>query len=254
MTTACAGSQTTNNESALILFEDRLSDSPLVESVWRCRSERGGEFISVAASHFEMAVTRYQGKTFITLRGPETEATSADCPADGEWLGIRFKLGTFMPRLLPGGLRDRRDVTLPDAASRSFWLNGSAWQYPDFENAETFVNRLAKAGIISRDPTVDAALQGQPRALSLRSAQRHFLRATGMTSATFRQIERARYATNLLKEGVSIGDVIHLAGYFDQAHLTRSLKRLIGQTPAKIIQGERQLSFLYKTTPPSLTL
>ncbi|MGH9628219.1 MAG: hypothetical protein ACRD7E_07755 [Bryobacteraceae bacterium] len=30
-------------------------------------------------------------------------------------------------------------------------------------------------------------------------------------------------------------DVAYEAGYFDQAHLTRSLKRLIGQTPADII-------------------
>jgi hypothetical protein len=83
-----------------------------------------------AAIALAMAVTRHRGKTFLTLRGPETKATSLDCPADGEWLGIRFKLGTFMPQLLPGALRDRRDVTLPEAASRSFWLNGSAWQYP----------------------------------------------------------------------------------------------------------------------------
>jgi AraC-like DNA-binding protein len=247
-------SQTTENESTFIVFEDRLSDSPLVERVWRCHSERAGKFLSVAASHFEMVVTRYGGKTFLTLRGPETKATTLHCPAEGEWLGIRFKLGTFMPQLLPGSLRDHRDVTLPDATSRSFWLNGSAWQYPDFENAEAFVKRLAKAGVISRDSTVDAALQSQPRTLSLRSTQRHFLRATGMTWSTFRQIERARYATNLLKVGVSIVDAVHLAGYFDQAHLTRALKHLIGQTPAKIIQEERQLSFLYKTEPPSMNL
>jgi Helix-turn-helix domain len=254
VTTRFVGSQTTENKTTFILFEDRLSDSPFVERVWRCHSTHAGKFLSVAASHFEMAVTRHRGKTFLTLRGPETKATTLDCPAEGEWLCLRFKLGTFMPQLLPGNLSNHRDVTLPDATRRSFWLNGSAWQYPDFENAETFVKRLANAGVISRDSTVEAALRGQPRKLSLRSAQRHFLRATGMTCATFRQIERARYATNLLKEGVSIVDAVHLTGYFDQAHLTRSLKHLIGQTPAKIIQGETQLSFLYKTEPPSMNL
>jgi AraC-like DNA-binding protein len=252
--TAPARTETAESKSTFIVFEDRPSDSPLVEKIWRCRSERGGAFLSVAASHFEMAVTRHRGKVFITLRGPETKATTIDCPAEGEWLGIRFKLGTFMPRFLPGSLRDQNDVTLPGATSRSFWLNSSAWQYPDFGNAETFVKRLAKTGVISRDPAVDAALHGQPRALSVRSTQRHFLRATGITYATFRQIERARYATNLLREGISILDVVHSAGYFDQAHLTRSLKRLIGQTPAKIIQGEKQLSFLYKTDPLSIHL
>jgi hypothetical protein len=55
----------------------------------------------------------------------------------------------------------------------------------------------------------------------------------------------------LLREGVSIFDVVVGAGYFDQAHLTRSLKHFIGETPAKIIQGEKQLSFLYNTNPPA---
>jgi AraC-like DNA-binding protein len=240
----------TKDENTFIFFEDRLSESPVIERVWRCRSERGGKFISVAASHFEMALTRLRGKAFLTLRGPETKATVVDCPAEGEWLCIRFKLGTFMPGLMPGSLRDHNDVTLPDATRRSFWLKDSAWQYPDFENAETFVRRLSKAGIITRDPTIDAMLQGQPLTQSLRSTQRHFLRSTGMTYVAYRQIERARYTTNLLKEGASIADAVHLAGYFDQAHLTRALKRLIGQTPARIAQGQNQLSFLYKTELP----
>jgi hypothetical protein len=42
---------------------------------------------------------------------------------------------------------------------------------------------------------------------------------------------------------------VHLAGYYDQAHLTRSLTRLIGQTPARIRRHEAQLSLLYKTSP-----
>jgi hypothetical protein len=250
VTTKPAEHQTTKEEGAVILFEDRLSDSPYIERVWRCHSERGGAFTSVAASHFEMALTRLRGKTFLTLRGPETKATPLECPAEGEWLCIRFKMGTHMPQLLPGKLRDHKDVTLPGASSCSFWLNGSTWQYPDFENAETFVRRLANAGVISRDSTIDVALQGRPQTLSLRSAQRHFLRATGVTYAAFRQIERARYTTNLLRAGVSIVDAVHLAGYFDQAHLTRSLKRFIGHTPGKIIEGDTQLSFLYKTELP----
>ena len=96
-------------------FEDRPSDSPFIERVWRSRSERGGPFVSIAAANFEMAVTRHKGRTFLTLRGPETKATRADCPADGEW-PIRFRLGTFMPRLTPGELRDQNDVTLPGVA------------------------------------------------------------------------------------------------------------------------------------------
>ena len=230
-----------------IHFEERTSDHPFIERVWRCHSDRGDTFLSVSANSFEMAITRLEGKCFLTLRGPETAATTLDCPAEGQWVCIRFRPGTFMPRFLPGSLRNHQDVTLPPATARSFWLNGSAMEYPNFDNAETFVGRLAKSGLLSRDLMVKDTLLRRPSELSLRSAQRHFLRSTGVSYATFRQVERARYATILLREGVSILDVVSRLGYFDQAHLTRSLKRFIGETPTRVIQGQKQLSFLYKT-------
>jgi AraC-like DNA-binding protein len=48
---------------------------------------------------------------------------------------------------------------------------------------------------------------------------------------------------------MSILDTVYQAGYFDQAHLTRSLRRFIGQTPAQLMDKNRseQLSFLYNT-------
>jgi AraC-like DNA-binding protein len=231
-----------------LIFDDRPSDSPLVERIWRCESARAGEFLSIAAGHSEMVVTRYRGQTFLTLRGPETRATTMDCPADGEWVGIRFKPGAFLPCVRPGALRDGRDVTLAAATGRSFWLDGSAWEYPNWENAEVFVGRLARNGLMTHDPMVDEILRGEVQHRSVRSAQRRFARATGIAHAAFRTIERARYATNLLRQGVPILDVVDRAGYFDQPHLTRSLTRLIGQTPMEIKRGTKQLSFLYKTT------
>ncbi len=228
-------------------LEDRASDHLFIEKVWRCHTDRGDTFLSVAANSFEMVLTRLQGKSFLTLRGPETAVTPVDCPAEGKWIGIRFKPGTLMPRFLPGSLRDHNDVTLPPAAGQSFWLGGSALEYPSFDNAESLVKRLAKSGMLSRDPIVEDTLLRRPRELSLRSAQRHFLRSTGVTYATYRQIERARYATILLREGVPILDVVSRLGYFDQLHLTRCLRRFIGEAPAKVIQRQRQLSFLYKT-------
>lgn len=232
-----------------IVFEDRPSDSPFVERVWRSHSTRAGTFVSVAASHCGLVVTRVGGSMRVTLRGPETKPSVADCPADGEWLGIQFALGSFLPRHPAATLRDRQDVDLPAASDRTFWLSGSAWEYPSFENAESFVARLVEAGLLARDPAVTAALDGDENALSRRSAQRHFLFATGMTHSAYRQIERARCAANLLRQGASIQDTIDRTGYFDQAHLTRSLRRLIGETPARIRRQERQLSFLYKTSP-----
>jgi AraC-like DNA-binding protein len=201
-------------------------------------------------SHWEMVVTRQHGRTMLTVRGPESKATPLDCSADGEWLGIRFALGTVMPHLPASSLVDGA-VDLPDAGRRSFWLHDSAWPFPAFENADTFVDRLVRDGLLAREPIVQDALHDRPKDRSVRTAQRHFLRTVGLTHGAVRRIERARYATTLLQEGLPILDVVYEAGYFDQPHLTRSLKHFIGQTPAQILDrsSPQQLSLLYKTAP-----
>jgi len=228
-------------------FADRPSDSPYIERVWRGRSDGGGPFLSVAAGHLELVVTRLADFTMVTLRGPETRATTIECPPDGEWAAIRFRLGVHMPWLPTHLLLDHRDVNLPVSTDGSFELQGCRWPLPDLENAERYVDRLARCGVIARDDVVAAAIRGDGQPLTIRSIQRHFRRTTGMTHGQFRQIERARCATNLLRDGASILDAVHEAGYFDQSHLTRSLKLLIGETPASVMRRNKQLSFLYKT-------
>ena len=236
--------------AVLISFdEERASDSPLIERVWRSHSERAGTFLSIAACHWEMVVTRHAGQTSLTVRGPETRASTADCPGGGEWLAIRFRLGTFMPAFPPASLRDCRTVTLPAASSRAFWLASSAWEYPGFESAEAFVDRLCRHGLIRVDPVVTDVLCGGTGGSTPRTAERHFLRATGLTQGAVRQIERARLAIRTLRAGGDPADATFEAGYFDQAHLTRSLRRFAGQTPSQVRRGDRQLSFLYKTEP-----
>ena len=217
-----------------IIQEERSSDSPFVERVWRNHSERASSFTSVAVSHWEMVVTTLNGRTRLTVRGPETRATPAYCPPDGEFFGIVFKLGAFMPHLPVSTIMDRQDLDLPEATSRSFWLHGAAWQFPNYDNAEVFVNRLAREELLVWDSVVDDALQDRPQAVTIRSVRRRILRATGLTQSDIRQIERARHAAILIQQGKSILDTVYEADYFDQPHLTRSLRHFIGQTPAQL--------------------
>jgi len=234
-----------------IIDDERLSDSPFVERVWRAHSEGTDPLLSIAQSRWQIVVTTYDGKMSLTVRGPETKATPlGDCPTDREWFGILFQLGTFLPHLPARNLVDG-DLTLPQATRKTVWLSGSTFQFPHYVNADTFVDWLGRHELLVREPIVGAALQGQLKDLSLRSVQRRFVHSTGVTQGTIRQIERARYATLLLQQGVSVSTTIFEAGYFDQAHLIRSLKTFIGQTPAQILRQSRpeQLSFLYNTRP-----
>lgn len=233
-----------------MIFESRMPDSPYIERIWRSRSESAGPFISMALNRVQMVVWTENGNTYFTLRGPETKATLAHCPVHAEFVGIVLRCGAFMPHLPPSSILDDL-VSLPGASSRSFWLHGSAWQFPTYDNADTFIERLAREELLVYEPAVEAALQGHSEDMSLRSEQRRFLRATGLTHSAIRQIERARYATTLLRQGISIPDTVFQAGYFDQPHLTRSLRHFIGQTPAQLAgkSAPQQLSFLYKTSP-----
>src|SRR5262245_48225167 len=118
----------------LLNIDYRLSDSPWIETIWRSQSQQAGAFLSIASSRLEIVVARHEGQVYVTVRGPETQPTVAHCPPDGEWLGIQFKHGAFMPHLPTLKLVDG-DITLPEAGSQSFWLQGAAWQLPTFENA-----------------------------------------------------------------------------------------------------------------------
>ena len=230
-------------------FEERFSDSPFVERIWRAQTEHTGPFLSIAASHWEMVVSKYHSNTTVTVRGPETKVTPFDVTfTGGEYLGIIFKHGTVLPYLPADAIVDG-DVDLPNASSKSFWLNGLTWQFPTYENADTFIDWLVREDLLVHDPIVQSVLRGETQELSPRSIQRRFIRATGLTRGTLRQIERARQATLLLQEGLSILDTVDMVGYADQAHLTRALKSFIGKTPTQIIRKTESVetSLLFKT-------
>src|SRR5436853_3577686 len=140
-------------------LEERPSDSPFVERIWRTRSEQAGSFTSISTAFWSMVIAKCRGRITISLHGPETGATFKEFPDEAEWFGIAFKLGTFVPDILPGSLIDGH-INLRDTSGRSFSLRHSAWQFPNYENADTFVDRLVHAGLLVHDPLLNAVHQG----------------------------------------------------------------------------------------------
>ena len=221
-----------------LISEERLSDSPYIESVTRGWTMSEGTTIRPAEIHWHIVFVKHSGGTLPLVVGPLTSSGVASWGEGGEILWIKFKLGVFMPHLPARDYIDE-EQTLPDASSERFWWKGSALQFPSFENVETFIARLVREEDLVRDPVVDAALQDQPLDMSARTVRHRFLQATGQTQSHIRQYERAIKAASLLRHGVSILDTVFEAGYFDQPHLTRSLKQFVGRTPAQIIRGSQ---------------
>jgi AraC-like DNA-binding protein len=62
---------------------------------------------------------------------------------------------------------------------------------------------------------------------------RVFRRAVGITPHTYQTQIRARRAKSLLREGLAITTVAAQTGFYDQAHLTRHFKRMVGLPPGR---------------------
>jgi AraC-like DNA-binding protein len=215
------------------IYEERASDSPYLDAVTRGHSEGEGFTIRPAECQWHMVLARLRGETRMIVTGPCTTSGVVRFTDGVELLWIRLKLGTYMPHLPTRSLLDV-ETTLPEATCASFRLAGDTWQFPDFTNVETFIAQLARRDVLARDPLVSAVLADEPHALADRTVRHRFLRATGLTQAHIHQVARAQRAAALLQQGKPILDTVHVAGYFDQPHLTRSLKHFIGHTPAQL--------------------
>ncbi|WP_406729427.1 helix-turn-helix domain-containing protein [Streptomyces sp. GD-15H] len=230
------------------MIESRPSELPYIERVWRSRSDDVSQMMSIATSHWELVFWEHRGEVQAAVLGPESRASRAPVPEDAVFFGISFALGTSMPHIPVSRLVDG-NAAIPDVTRRSLWLKGSAWHVPDYDNAEAFVRRMVREGIVDLDPVVPAVLDGARPDGSDRTLQRRFVAATGLTQGTIRQIHRARQAAVLVQEGVSAQEVVHRLGYFDQPHLARSLRRYVGRTATQLSAPDaaEPLSLLYKT-------
>lgn len=218
-----------------LVFEERPSDSPYVERVTRGWTTGDGTAIRPAECHWHMVFTRVNGHVLPIVVGPLTAAGVATFGGEAEILWIKFRLGTWLPHLPARDVRDTEPV-LPGASAHSFWLKSASWQFPNYDNVETFVERLVHDDVLVHDPIVDKTLRGHPLDISSRTVRHRFLQATGLTHRHIRQVERAKHAEALLRQGMSILDTVDEAGYFDQPHLTRALRQWIGHTPAEIVR------------------
>jgi len=214
----------------------RRSDSPWVDAVWTCTSDRIEEMTSVATARWGLVFWEREGQAHAGVTGPETAASPAPVPAEATFVGIHFAIGTVL-RGLPGSSLVDGGVDLVDTTHRYFRLAGSRWPTPGADDAEALVERLVRDGAVARDPVVGEVLRGGRPPLSERTLERRFRAATGLTRGTVRQIERARPAAELLAAGEPGGEVVAKLDYFDEPHLARALRTYVGRTAGQLRDG-----------------
>ncbi|WP_163572601.1 helix-turn-helix transcriptional regulator [Fodinicola feengrottensis] len=162
------------------------------------------------------------------------------CPRDAEYFGADFRLGAYLPLFSPARLSNLRDVVLPTLPDGRILLGGQAWEMPTPQNVDVFVDRLGKAGLLILDPLIEDLRYGDAaRTMPERTAQSRFARAVGLSRRKLQVIERARHAARLLRAGTPIVDVgfRYWVSRSTAPDLTRSLRQLIGHTPAEVLRG-----------------
>jgi Helix-turn-helix domain len=206
--------------------------------VWAAECDSPTDFSSMASVHPGIGFVRIGGRTTVHLRGPATKAITLSCPQDAEYFGADFRLGAYVPMFPPGRLVNLQDAVLPTLPDGRIVLAEQSWEMPTPQNVDVFIGRLERAGLLVFDPLIEGLGYGDAvRGMSERTAQSRFVRAVGLSRRKLQMIEKARHAAGRLRSGAAIADVVFEAGYHDQPHLTRTLRQLIGHTPAELSRG-----------------
>lgn len=208
-----------------------------LERVWVAECDSPTDFSSLASARGGFGFVRVGGTTTVHLRGPASRASTLACPPDSVYFGVDLRIGAHLPAFPPARLANLRDAVLPTLPDGRVLLADRAWEMPTPQNVDVFVDRLVRAGLLVVDPLVERLRHERTRDVPPRTAQSRFRRAVGLSHRELRIIERARQAAAMLRDGAAIADVVSTAGYYDQPHLTRSLRALIGHTPAEVARG-----------------
>jgi AraC-like DNA-binding protein len=230
--------------SSFSFYEERLSDSPYVETVAKGRTEISSWAMRPAETNWHIVFVKLENSTYPILTG--TFASAAIIPfISADILWIRFELGVFPSHLSMREHLANKETILPNGCHQSFWFYSDTVEIPTFDNADTFINRLFQNESLMYDPLINEQINHYSTQLSPRTVRHRFVQATGLSQKHIEQVQRAKQAQALLQKGHSILDTTYALGYYDQAHFTKSLKHYIGYTPSQIIEASvRDCHFL----------
>ena len=216
------------------MWEQRGSVSPEIRTVWRAFADEAADYTDEASEHWGLSFIRRTDRSCAAeLAGPRIESLPIGSRVAESYWGVELAAHVVIPgvdkALLRGAIAE-----LP-IADGQVTIGGRTCAIPRWEDLETFVARLLADGVLVADADIRRALGGDDLGLSRRSWQRRFPSVTGLRRKEIERLDRSRRAYRLLSEGVPPAEVAVAVGYSDQPHLTRELRRIRGETPARIL-------------------
>lgn len=216
------------------IHKSRYSDNSFIDRVWSTRNIEDGTYLATPDGSWDIIVLiQPDTSRGVMLTGQATEPMSVPYTAGTSSVVVSFAAGAYLPEY--PGKKMLNLVEMLDCPDQDhFSLAGKLFEIPTFETAETLVDAMARAGILRMDDVVASILHGDPKALSDRAKQRHFSDVTGLTRKSLDQIRRAQEAVRQLQTGKRAIDVAMETGFADQAHLSKSLKKIMHKKPSDV--------------------
>ncbi len=216
------------------IHEHRKSANAYIDTVWKTQNLTDGVYLATPDGSWDLiAMTNQTGAKFMMIAGQATKPMEVPYRAGTGSIVISFEPGAYMPAHPAEDLLDNVEM-LPNFDADHFMLAGHTFAFPTYENAEQLVEELVKYKILQNDSVVQSELGGKPRAMSNRGKQRHFARTTGLTKKYLDQIKQVQRAVTLLQQGKKPIEAAMEAGYTDQPHLAKSLKKIMDAKPSNV--------------------
>lgn len=182
------------------------------------------------------------GNQELFVAGPDTGAWSSVTRPGAVLTGLRFEPG-FAPAVLGVAADELRDQRVP---LRELWGREGA-----LITEQVLAGTLSLSAVVAErlgeakppDPAVNALIRrldaGPSRvapaagqlAVGERQLRRRFVQAVGYGPATYLRVTRFRRAIDLASRAPGLAALAAVAGYADQAHLSRDCRDLTGLTP-----------------------
>jgi len=216
------------------VHESRYSEHPYIDRIWKTQNVTDGVYLATPDGSWDIIVlVQADGSRSVMLTGQATEPMDVPYTGGTNSVVISFAAGAFLPAY-PGKKLLNLFEMLPCPDTDHFVLAGETFEIPTYETAETLVEAMTARSVVKMDDVVASILNGDEKALSDRAKQRHFSEVTGLTRKSLEQIRRAQEAVRQLQDGKRPIDVAMEVGFTDQAHLSKSLKKIMHRKPSEI--------------------
>ena len=215
----------------------RESSSPHINVVWWADIDEDAEYLDAANEFWGLAFgVLADGAPTATLVGPSLEPRKLQTRRGERAWGVELAAHVFARRIGKSQLLGEMRSLKTDG--QWFLLDDVRLPVPDLGSLEWLVDVLVQQGILTVDHDVAASLAGEAVSWSSRTGHRHVTVASGLGRSKIEQLQRVRTAYALLKEGRSLSDAAHAAGFADQAHMTRAFTAFSGTTPAQVLTAD----------------